>query len=204
MDISVDGHVQPLNPLPRTIGVLLDELRTSAAREHRVILSVRVDGADVDINAQRRIATEPTSRFSAVAVETADAKSLCVATLDEASRHIQPVIDEAARLSDLLDAGRESEALARISPCLEILGTIIAAVEKVSILLELDLHEVAHDGSTLAEVVGRLTDFLRDLKKSIEDRDLVAVRDSMKHELPGVADSLAQQLTALSSVVAAS
>jgi hypothetical protein len=204
MDISVDGEKRPFDNPPETIGGLIDEVKTRAARSTRVVLSIRVDGADLDVAAQKRIAQSPICDFSSLAVETADAKSLCVATLEEAGRHIQPVIDEAERIGELIDQGKDGDALGRMAPCLEVLGTIVAAVEKVSILLELDLNEVAFEGASLADIITRLSDFLRSLKSSIDARDLVAARDSMKHELPEIASALEQQLSALSSAVAAS
>ncbi len=204
MEISVDGLSLSLEGPPPTVGRLIDELKTRAARSNRVILSIHLDGSDLDIVAQRRVADRPIEDFESLAVETADAKSLCVATLEEAGRHIQPVIDEAGRISELIDQGKEADALGRMAPCLEVLGTIVAAVEKVSILLELDLNEVAVEGASLADIITRLSEFLRSLKSSIDARDLVAARDSMKHELPEVASALEQQLSALSSAVAAS
>lgn len=204
MEISVDGLNLTLDDPPPTVGRLIDDLKNRTARSNRVILSIRLDGDDLDPPAQRRIADRPLDEFASLEVETADAKSLCVATLEEAGRHIQPVIDEAGRIGELIDQGKEADALGRMAPCLEVLGTIVAAVEKVSILLELDLNEVAFEGASLADIIGRLSEFLRDLKSSIDARDLVAARDSMKHELPEVASALEQHLSALSSAVAAS
>jgi len=204
MEISVDGRTRRLDKLPDTIGELIDDLRESTIENERVILGVRVDGEDLDIAAQRRVASRPAADFSSIEVETADAKTLCIATLEEAGRHIQPVVDESLRISELIDAGRSEESLSRIIPCLEVWGTLIAAVQKVAVLLELDLNEVVTEEATLAEVVSRLAEVLRSLKANIDAHDFVAVRDSMKYEMPEVAGKLDRQLEALSSAVSAS
>jgi len=204
MEISVDGRARRLDKLPDTIGELIDDLRESTIENERVILGVRVDGEDLDIAAQRRVASRPAADFSSIEVETADAKTLCIATLEEAGRHIQPVVDESLRISELIDAGRSEESLSRIIPCLEVWGTLIAAVQKVAVLLELDLNEVVTEEVTLAEVVSQLAEVLRALKANIDAHDFVAVRDSMKYEMPEVAGKLDRQLEALSSAVSAS
>lgn len=204
MEISVDGHQRRLREIPETIGELIDELKESIIEEDRVILGVCVDGTELDIAAQRDIARKASVDFSSVTIATADARELCVATLEEAARHIQPVVDESLRVSELIDAGRKEEALSRIIPCVEVWSTLIAAVQKVSILLELDLNEVVADDATLAEVIGELAEILRALKANIDAHDTVAVRDAMKFEMPEIAGKLDRQLEALSSAVSAS
>lgn len=203
MEISIDGERREVALLPATIGTLIDELKTSVGQDDRVVLSVSVDGKEMDICRQQEIADTPAGQFGSVEIETADAKVLCRATLEEAGRHIQPVVDEASRVAELLDAGKDTEAFSRILPCLEVWSTIMAAVEKVAILLELDIREVTTGEASLPEVIQELAEMLRDLKEGIDARDLVAVSDAMKHEMPEVAGKLSEQLAALCSTIAA-
>ena len=204
MEIAVEGVGCTLDPLPDTIGLVIDVLKSNAARQGRVVLSVRIDGADTNMAGQQQLADRPSEDFSQIEMVTADAKELCVATLEESARHIPPVVEEAERVSDLIDAGEETKALQRLAPLLEVWSTLVAAVEKVSFLLELDLNEVADDGVSLADVIHELSVFLQHLKAGIDSRDLVSVRDSMKHEMPAIAEKLNGQLTALCSAVSAS
>ena len=204
MEILVDGKKRHVDPLPDTMGELIHDLKSAAAQANRVVLSIAADGQELDVAAQREIAWKHLEEFSSVSVETADAKVLCLATLEESARHIQPVVDEANRIGELIAAGKDSEALRRIAPCLEVWSTILTAVEKVAVLLELDIREVVSNGASLNTVIEELSQFLHSLKSSIESRDLVAVRDAMKHEMPEIAGRLEAQLGALCSAVSAS
>ncbi len=204
MEIIVDGRCRRLEKMPETVGGLLDLLKESVKADQRVVMAVRLNGEELDIQAQQRIAPQRPCELASVEIETADARALCVATLEEAARHIQPLVDECGRIGELIDAGRREESLSRIVPCLEVWSTLIAAVQKVAILLELDLKEVVAEDSTLAEVVMRLAEVLRALTADIDAGDFVAVRDAMKYEMPEVAGKLDSHLEALSSAVSAS
>lgn len=203
MEISIDGRTREVEDLPDTIGKLIIGLKNAVGQANRVVLSVSLDGQRIDADGQRRIADRRPGEFSSVSLETADAKVLCLATLEEAAKHIEPVVDEASRIGDLIDAGKDDEALRRIVPCLEVWSTIISAVEKVGILLEIDLDKVATDEATLNAVIEDLAEFLRGLKASVDTHDLVAIRDRMKHEMPEMGARISSQLAALSSVITA-
>ncbi|MCD6405509.1 MAG: hypothetical protein J7M19_06755 [Planctomycetes bacterium] len=203
MEISIDGRAREVEEIPDTIGKLIKNLKNAVGQANRVVLSVSLDGQRMDADGERRIADRPPGEFSCVAVETADAKVLCLATLEEAAKHIEPVIDEASRIGDLIDTGKGDEALRRIVPCLEVWSTIISAVEKVGILLELDFERVITDETTLNGAIEELAEFLRSLKTSVDTHDFVAIRDQMKHEMPEIGARISSQLAALSSVITA-
>ena len=201
MDILIDGENRTVETLPKTMGELIGDLKDAAGRTDRVVLSVSVDGSEMDMTAQEGIAGRPVDDFSSVELGTADSKLLCSATIDEASRHISPIIDEAGRIAALLDEGKDDDARLRIVPCLGVLSMIIAAVEKVSILLSLDLSGISNNGVSMGDVIAELASFLQALKIAIDSGDFVAVRDAMKHELPEIAQKLEEQLAGLSRTV---
>jgi hypothetical protein len=204
MIVSVDGHAKALSSTPETLGTLIDELKRAAAKDNRIVMAVRVDGEDADAAAQNELAARPAGEFSSIELQTADARELCVATLAEAARHIPSIVEEGTRLADLIDAGEHATAIQRLSPLFEVWSTLVATVDKVSILLNLDLTQVGENGVTLAEVVVELSAFLQNLKSALDSSDMVAVRDCIKHEMPGVAEKLSGQLSALSASLSAS
>lgn len=204
MEVLVDGQARAFDNMPVTIGGLLEEIRSSAVSQNRVILSITLDGAEMVAREQADAAGTPSANHSMLEVITADARELCAATIEEAARHISPVVDESLRIAALIDAGKESEALTRIATCMEVWGTIMAAVEKVCMLLELKLEDVSHRDTTLADDIAGLAGFLQTLQTAIDARDLVGVRDAMKHEMGEVADRLENQLSALCTAVSAS
>lgn len=203
MEISVDGNRRDVSEQPATMGKLISRLKSDILATGRVVLSMEVDGRAVDADYEKRIQERLVEEFSEILVETADPKELCLATLDEVANHIQPIIDESARISDLVDTGKDTQAFGRIVPCIEVWGAIVKAVHDITQLMQVDMNQVATDDETLSDCLRALVGLLQKIKDSMDARDLVAVRDAMKHEMPEVADRIATQLEALSSLVAA-
>jgi hypothetical protein len=203
MKILVDGKRQDMRPLPKTMGNLIADLRTAVTNAGRIVLKVSVDGRELSEGDEAKIASHPISGFGTVAVATSDPKTLCVSTLEEVSRHIQPVIDECERIANLIDAGKELAALERILPCIEVWGAILATVQKVSILMHVNVSEVSADNEGLSEAIAGVGRLLGGLKTSIDSHDIVSVRDAMKYEMPEIAKRVAGQIQALSAAIAA-
>jgi hypothetical protein len=203
MHISVDGTRREAEALPETIGGLISGLKSDLLADGKVVLSVSVDGRVADAEYQREIADRPAADFGEVSVETADPKALCLATLEEVRNHIQPIIDESGRISELIDTGKEAQALGRIIPCVEVWGAIVKAVHNIAQLMQVDINEVATSDEALSETLRSLVDLLQSIRNHMESRDLVSIRDVMKHEMPEVARRVGAQLEGLSNLVAA-
>ena len=151
MKILVDDKRQDMRPLPKTMGNLIADLRTAVTNAGRIVLTISVDGRELSEDEERKIAAEPIARFGAVAVTTSEPKALCLSILEEVGRHIQPIIDECDRIASLIDAGKEMPALERILPCIEVWGTILATVQKVSGLMQVNINEVSTDQEALSD-----------------------------------------------------
>jgi len=203
MEISVDGNRRDVSEQPATMGKLISRIKNDVLAGGRIVLAIEVDGHAVDADYEREIHDRPVGDFRKVSVETADPKTLCLATLEEVSHHIAPIIDESARISDLVDTGKDTQAFARIVPCIEVWGAIVKAVHDIAALMQVEMDQVATNDESLSESLRALVELLQRIKDSMEARDLVGVRDAMKHEMPEVADRIAAQLEALSSLVAA-
>jgi hypothetical protein len=203
MEISVDGSPRNTHVIPATIGTLIADLKNDLLDDGRVILSLTLDGRTVDGEYEKEVAGMSPGVFGRFSVETADQKTLCLATLDEVAHHIQPIIDESARIAELIDTGNEAQAFGRIGPCVEVWGAIVKAVHNIAQLMQVDMMSVAACDETLSSALKGLVELLQSIKNHVDARDLVALRDVMKHQMPEVAKRIAAQLDALSNQVAA-
>jgi len=203
MEISVDGVAREVPALHGTMGGLIGELKKDVLSQGRVVLAVSVDGRDMALKAQGEIAGRRVDEFSTLSVKTADPRELCLATLEEVSNHIQPIIDEAGRIAELIDQGKEAQALGRIVPCLEVWSAIVRAAQNISELMQVDLNGVTANNESLPESVRALVGLLGELKAGMDARDFVAVRDAMKNRMPEVSGRIAVQLDALFAAVSA-
>lgn len=203
MQISVDGSIRESHPLPATMGKLISDIKNDLLSSGRVALSFSLDGRVVDSEYEKEIAAMPPGTFRELSVEAADPKALCLATLAEVANHIQPIIDESARIADLIDTGKEAQALGRIAPCVEVWGAIVKAVHNITQLMQVDTREITASGESLSDTLRRLVELLQSVKNRVDARDMVGVRDAMKHEMPDVARRTAAQLESLTSRVAA-
>jgi hypothetical protein len=156
----------------------------------------------VDSEYEKQITSSSPSSFGELAVETADPKTLCMATLGEVCNHIQPIIEESARIAELIDTGKEAQALGRIAPCVEVWGAIVKAVHNIAQLMQVDMASVSTGQESLSATLRGLVDLLQAIKNHLDARDMVSIRDTMKHEMPDMALRVSAQLEALSSQVA--
>ncbi len=203
MQVTIDGTPRETNGLPSSIGRLISELKSDLLAAGKVVLSVSIDGKVIDAQYEREISTLPVDSFTELCVETADPKSLCLATLDEVRNHVQPIIDESARISDLIDSGRQTQALGRIIPCIEVWGAIVKAVHNIAQLMQVNTAEVSAGQETLSDTLRALVDLLQSIKNHMDSQDMVSLRDAMKHEMPDVARRIGAQLESLSALVSA-
>lgn len=203
MEVSVDGARLDIASRPITIGTLIRDAKETVISRGRVILSVSIDGREMDAEAEREIADKPVTGFRRLVLETAHPRDLCIETLQEVARHIQPVIDEGARISELIDTGKEKAAFDRIVPCLEVWAAILSAMQKVATLMDIDIAKISADGESLPEGVKGVIGFLQGMRDALAERDLVSVRDALKHQMPQVARRMTAQVEALSAAVAA-
>ena len=201
MQIKVDGKNQEDKFSAKTAGKLLSEMRQAVTSAGRVITSIEVDGKELSQAEEKKMASARVKEFNLIEVRTAEPRELCLATLQEVGRHIQPIIDESARIASLIDTGKEVQAFERILPCLEVWSAILAAVQKIAALMQVDVKQISSAQEPLSESVGALVRFLQCLKTSIDGQDLVAVRDAMKHEMPEVAARISAQISALSAAI---
>jgi len=203
MEISVDGNRRDVASMPATMGDLISDLKCELLDSGRVVLSLAVDGRAVDARYENEIAGRPVSDFQGITLSTADPKTLCLATLEEVANHIQPIIDESARISELIDQGRHSQAMGRIMPCLEVWGAVITAIHNIAQLMQVNLDEVSTGEESLTDSIRALVSVMQSIKAAMDSRDLVSIRDALKHEMPETAHRIAAQLDALSNMVAA-
>lgn len=202
MKITIDGNASQTRSASVTIGKLLSDVKNEVLESGRVVLSLCLDGRVVDSDYERQVAMSPPSSFGELTVETADPKALCLATLGEVCNHIQPIIEESARIAELIDTGREAQALGRIAPCVEVWGAIVKAVHNIAQLMQVDMESVSTGQESLSGTLRGLVELLQSIKNQLDARDLVSIRDTMKHEMPDMARRVSGQLEALSSQVA--
>jgi hypothetical protein len=203
MQISVDGAQRETDVSPGTMGRLISNIKSDLLATGKVVLSLSVDGRAIDAEYERQICELPVEKFGELSVETADSKKLCLATLDEVHHHIAPIIDEAVRISDLLDAGKQEQALGRVISCTEVWGAIVKAVHNIAQLMQIDIDQVRAGDQSLRETLRSVVALLQTIKNHMDSRDFVGIRDTMKHEIPEVAKRFDAQLTALSRMLSA-
>jgi hypothetical protein len=88
-------------------------------------------------------------------------------------------------------------------PCLEVWGAVTTAIHNIAQLMEVNMDEVSTGEESLTDSIRALVTVMQSLKAGMDARDLVSIRDTLKHEMPETADRIAAQLDALSNVVAA-
>jgi hypothetical protein len=181
----------------------LSDIRRDVLSSGRIVCAISLDGNAIDAQYEESIAEESVENFGGLIIETADPKTLCLATLEEVAHHILPIVEESARISELIDSGKEVQALGRIVPCMEVWGAIVKAVHDIAQLMDVDMDDIASEDESLSQSLRSLVDLLHNIKSAMDAHDMVTIRDAMKHEMTAFAKRVSTQLEALTSLVAA-
>ena len=179
MAVTVDHqplHVDRLGL--RTVGQVLNHLQ----RANRLVVHVLIDGREPEperLGSVRREAIDGHELF----IETADPRQLAVDALDAVGEQLTEVDRLRIEAADLLGRNMPFKAMEKLSGCFSTWQHAQESVLKTSQLCRVDLNQLIIDGSgSLADLLGEFTMQLREIKRTLEQRDFVALADILRYE----------------------
>lgn len=152
---------------------------TLARQRGRAIVDVIVDGRKWDADRIDSAEANTTGKVKEVRMASADPLLLvCEAFADAAD-----VLGEIDRLqqsaAEMLQADKGQAAMERLGQALELWGSVHQAVAMGSTMADIDL-------APQQPVIERLTHQLRSVRTSLENRDVIALADTLLYDLPEV------------------
>ncbi len=163
-----------------SVAQAVDAAAALARNKGRTIVDVMVDGRRW--NADRIDSDEARAKSPAKEIRLASADPrdiVCEAFADAANAlsDIDQLQQDAARM---LQADKAQQAMERLGQAIDLWGSVHQAVTMGAAMIDLDL-------SPQRETVERLTSQLKSMRSALEQRDTVALADTLLYDLPEVA-----------------
>jgi hypothetical protein len=187
MIVTLDGQrlEQPL-AAEQNLGSLLEHVRTHAGE--RLLVSVSLDGRvlnDVELQASM---SRPVPHSAQLDVESSEPIALVVSVLRGLAASFEDAGAELPAIADGLGATENSAAIRRISGIISLWQTSYRALAQCSGILQRDLTELATDERAVRDHLVELIAQLSELRRVLEARDVVALTDMVRYELPALAE----------------
>ena len=198
MRIVIDEQMTDLEAA--NVGEAIAAAADRAEQADRLIVDVMVDGAawTSDELEQPEKQSLDADEVRLTSIERTELLRQTFADADEALAETGTLHESAA---DDIEAGRTAEAMGTLSDAMTIWQQVQQAAEQGAGLGEISLGEVRVGETSAEAIIGELNDHLRGIRDALESRDLVAVSDTLRYDLPDVVDRWRELFIALARTV---
>jgi hypothetical protein len=178
MHVTVDDRPLEAEQLGlQTVGQLLAHIQ----KNNRLVVHVLIDGREPDLSRMADLRQSPL-KGRTLYVETADPRAMALEVLAT----VEAQLREGDRLTgdavNYLRAGQSVKAMEKLRGCFSTWQHAQESVLKTAQLLRIDLGRILADGRPFTEVLNEFTQQLKLIKQSLENRDFVALVDTLVYE----------------------
>lgn len=193
MSVTVDDQPLPAEQMGlKTIGQVLAHIQ----KEKRLVVHVLLDGEEPDLDQLGSLKAAPLMGHT-LFIETTEPKKMAIEVLDQVGQQLA----EADRLTgdavSFLRDNQHLKAMEKLRGCFSTWQHAQESVIKVAQLLRIDLSRILVDGRPFVSVLGDFAEQLKLIRVSLENRDFVALTDTLVYE---VSDSSANWRAAIRSI----
>jgi hypothetical protein len=179
MSVTVDHQPLPAEQMGlTTIGQVLSHLK----KEKRLVVHVLLDGEEPDLEQLGQLKAAPLLGHT-LFIETAEPKRMALDVLEQ----VESQLSEADRLTTdavaLLRDNQNLKAMEKLKGCFSTWAHAQESVMKVAQLLRIDLAKILVDGRPFVAVLGEFAQQLKLIKTALENRDFVALMDTLVYEV---------------------
>jgi hypothetical protein len=203
MIVTLDGErLTRAFPTGGTLQELIDEVR----REHlgdRLVVSVAVDGLPLlDQELSERL-DAPLGQVGHVELISADTRQLVADSLCEVADRLRDAGKAQEGVADDLTTGNVTSAVNCFNEFLQTWQICQKSIADCSGLLGEDLTALESGGRPVREHLDGLAEKLREMRDALEARDMVALADTLRYEIPDTCQSWHDILKDLAAGIAA-
>ncbi len=178
MPVTVDHQPLQTETLGlTTIGQVLAHLQ----QQDRLVVNVLIDGQEPDLNEMVSI-KQSTINGRTLFIETAEPREMALEVLDA----VEHQLDEADRLKkdavEMLQANQLFGAMQKLGGCFTTWQHAEESIGKIAQLLRINIKRIVIDGVGFNEVLFAFGEQLRSIKMALENRDFVALCDTLTYE----------------------
>lgn len=150
-----------------------------ARRRGRTIVDIIVDGRPWNVDRIDTPEAGVKGKAKEVRLASADPRDLVCQAFSDAAGALTEVDHLQQTAAELLQGDRAAEAMERLGRAIDLWGSVHQAVTMGATMIDLDLEPQR-------PVIEQLTTNLRSLRGALEQRDTVALADTLLYDLPDV------------------
>ena len=197
MSVTVDDQPLPAEQMGlKTIGQVLSHIQ----KHKRLVVHVLLDGQEPDLNQLSQLRAAPLMGHT-LFIETTEPKRMAREVLDQ----VEVQLDEADRLTgsavQLLRENSTLKAMEKLRGCFSTWQHAQESILKVAQLLRIDLSKIVVDGKPFIQVLGDFAEQLKLIKLSLENRDFVALIDTLVYEVSESSGNWRAAIESMRSVI---
>lgn len=185
MQILIDEV--PCNMDAGTVGEAIKSASDLARDRGRLIVDVTVDGSrltEADLTSSRR----HDEAAEIIRFTSADPVEMVTHAFEDAQDALAEADELQREAAELLQSGQHTVAMDKLNEAVAIWLSVQEAIVKGAQVVGLDLDTVNVGGAPLQDMIQRLNECLKIVRRGLQDRDEIALADTLLYEFPQVVE----------------
>lgn len=185
MQILIDEV--PCNMDAGTVGEAIKSASDLARDRGRLIVDVTVDGSrltEADLTSSRR----HDEAAEIIRFTSADPVEMVTHAFEDAQDALAEADELQREAAELLQSGQHTVAMDKLNEAVAIWLSVQEAIVKGAQVVGLDLDTVNVGGAPLQDMIHRLNECLKIVRRGLQDRDEIALADTLLYEFPQVVE----------------
>ena len=177
----------PCNVDAGTIGEAIESARDLARDRGRLIVDVTVDGSrltEADLASHRR----HDEAASIIRFTSADLVELVSHTFEDAEDALAEAGELQQEAAELLQSDQHTVSMDKLGEAVSIWLSVQEAVVKGTQAIGLDLDTLHVGGASFQDMIHRLNECLKTVRRGLQDRDEVTLADTLLYEFPQIVE----------------
>ncbi|GIW76325.1 MAG: hypothetical protein KatS3mg104_1388 [Phycisphaerae bacterium] len=179
MTVTVDSESLPVEQLGlSTLGDVLSHLQ----EKNRLVTQVLIDGTEPDLSHIPALRSRRLLGHT-IYIETTEPAQIARDVLTEVIVQMEQADSARRSATEHLVVGETNKALQKLAGCFTTWQTARQAIEKVAMLLRVDLERIQVEGISLTQILLEFAEQLRSIRSALESRDYVLLADILRYEI---------------------
>lgn len=177
----------PCNVDAGTIGEAIASARDLARQRGRLIVDVTVDGSrltEADLASCRR----HDEAAGIIRFTSADPVEIVAHTFEDAEDALAEADELQQKAAELLHSDEHTVAMDTLGEAVSIWLSVQEAIVKGAQAIGLDLDTVHVGGESFQDMIRRLNECLKTVRRGVQDRDEVTLADTLLYEFPQIVE----------------
>jgi hypothetical protein len=198
MQVIANGQQIPFSLTDeKSLKDVIETLLLLTNQANRLVIECKVNNEPISLLDRTNLHDIPVDEIETVELSVENKTTRVIESLDEIERLFPIIINSFSEVSDTLIAGQKHKALTAFTQSLGNWRKIINFLRVIEASYKLNFDEIEVNGRKVDDLNNDLFNILNEIKKAIENEDLVTIGDLVEYELK---DKLEEQRSIISTL----